>query len=587
MLRRLAAVTLLLLPAVIAADKWTRYESEHFELLTDGGKGRALEVLEQFERVRWFFGTTMKIGDPPIKPRIVVFGNEKLFRTYAPRETAAAFYTGLPFRDYIAIGPLGEGQARRTAVHEYIHLLVKHSEMKLPLWMNEGLAELYSTIDEYGGKIRVGNPISYHLYQLNDNWLPLKRVVAADHESAEYNKKEHVGLFYSTSWALMHMLQLEDDMRPKFNRFNQMVLAGAPVPEAFEKAYGMTVDQVEGHLKGYVRSNSVRVAIFDLKFDKSKLKLEGTPANPRDYQMALADLSMATRDCAAATAKANAVEAEFPEAPEPHVTKGYCALGYGEQDRTKAGAEFIAAARKGSPVPEVYQAALGLMPPESRRQDAPAILEAALRLSPDSHPLRMSLAGEFLMQKEYDKSYLELKKLKSIKPSEVDQYFPLYIQAAWWSKRYPEAQNAADQYVRVAKTPEAIERAARLQRLAEMREPKQVQERPMAYAPPPPPDASGNLLPPRQEPEVAGSKVRGKFVEFVCRETDLRLVLEVNGAREAYWLANPEKVTALSKSGDPVDLSCGKQKGEEMELLYEPGAGPQGTRGQIRIMRWL
>jgi hypothetical protein len=199
----------------------------------------------------------------------------------------------------------------------------------------------------------------------------------------------------------------------------------------------------------------------------------------------------------------------------------------------------------------------------------------------------MSLAGEFLMQKEYDKSYLELKKLKSIKPSEVDQYFPLYIQAAWWSKRYPEAQNAADQYVRVAKTPEAIERAARLQRLAEMREPKQVQERPMAYAPPPPPDAAGNLLPPRQEPEVAGSKVHGKFVEFVCGETDLRLVLEVNGAREAYWLANPEKVTALTKSGDPVDLSCGKQKGEEMELLYEPGAGPQGTRGQIRIMRWL
>jgi tetratricopeptide (TPR) repeat protein len=583
MLRRLALVTFLLLPAALAAEKWTRYESEHFELLTDGGKGRAMEVLEQFERVRWFFGTTMKIGDPPIKPRIVVFGNDKLFRTFAPRESTAAFYAGMPFRDYIAIGPVGESQARRTAVHEYIHLLVKHSEMKLPLWMNEGLAELYSTIDEYGGKIRVGNPISYHLYQLNNEWLPLRRIVSADHDSAEYNKKEHVGLFYSTSWALMHMLQLEDDMRPKFNRFNQMVLTGMPVSEAMEKAYGMTLEQVEGHLKGYVRGNSVRVAIFDLKFDKSKLKLEGTPASPRDYQMALADLSMARRDCPAAIAKANAVEAEFPEAPEPHVTKGYCAWGYGDQDRPKAGAEFAAAARKGSPVAEVYQAALGLMPPEARRQEAPAILEAALRISPDSHELRMSLANEFLMQKEYDKAYLELKKLKSIKPAEVDQYFPVYIQAAWWSKRYPEAQNAAEQYVRVAKTPEAIERAGRLQRLAEMREPKQVTERPSAYLPPPP----GVNLPPRQEPEIGGSTVRGKFVEFVCGETDLRLLLEVDGNREAYWLANPEKVTAVTKSGNPVDLSCGKQKGEEMELLYEPGAGPQGTRGQIRIMRWL
>ncbi len=84
-------------------------------------------MLEQFERVRWFFGTTMKIGDPPQKPRIVVFNSAKSYKEYAPRETTAAFYVGLPFRDYIAIGPLGEGTARRTAVHEYIHLLLKSS----------------------------------------------------------------------------------------------------------------------------------------------------------------------------------------------------------------------------------------------------------------------------------------------------------------------------------------------------------------------------------------------------------------------------------------------------------------------------
>ena len=50
--------------------------------------------------------------------------------------------------------------------------------------------------------------------------------------------------------------------------------------------------------------------------------------------------------CAAATAKADNVAAQLPEAPEPHVTKGYCAWGYGEQDRAKAGAEFAAAAER-------------------------------------------------------------------------------------------------------------------------------------------------------------------------------------------------------------------------------------------------
>ena len=92
-------ITVGLLSQLGAAEKWSRYDSEHFELLTDGGKGRALEILEQFERVRWFFGTTMQIGDPPRKPRIVVFNTEKRFQAYAPRATAAAFYIGLPFRD--------------------------------------------------------------------------------------------------------------------------------------------------------------------------------------------------------------------------------------------------------------------------------------------------------------------------------------------------------------------------------------------------------------------------------------------------------------------------------------------------------
>ncbi|MCX6586146.1 MAG: hypothetical protein NTX13_06160 [Acidobacteria bacterium] len=89
----------------------------------------------------------------------------------------------------------------RTAGHEYLHLLVKHSQLSLPLSRNEGLAELYSTIDEFGGKIRIGNPIPAHLYQLRTGWLPLKNVLknvlAVGHDSAEHNKREHAGLFYA------------------------------------------------------------------------------------------------------------------------------------------------------------------------------------------------------------------------------------------------------------------------------------------------------------------------------------------------------------------------------------------------------
>lgn len=181
----------------------------------------------------------------------------------------------------------------RTAGHEYLHLVVKHSQLSLPLSRNEGLAELYSNIDEFGGKIRIGNPIPAHLYQLRTGWLPLKNVL-------------------------------------------KNVLAGAPVRQALEQTYGMTVDQVEDHLRAYVRGDSVCMALLNLNFDKSKIKVEGTPASPRGFQMALAGLSVAKRDCAAA--------------------------------------EFLLAAWKGTPVPDVYQAALRLSPRTHPRKGVRPIL---------------------------------------------------------------------------------------------------------------------------------------------------------------------------------------------------------------------
>lgn len=90
--------------ALIAADKYTVYESEHFELITDGSRGRAQEILAQFERVRSFFVKAMAMRDPVLKPRIVVFQNDKDYRDYAPSAVTAAHYMSLPQRDYIAIG---------------------------------------------------------------------------------------------------------------------------------------------------------------------------------------------------------------------------------------------------------------------------------------------------------------------------------------------------------------------------------------------------------------------------------------------------------------------------------------------------
>lgn len=59
----LALLVLLGAPTWAAAD-WTFASSGRFEILTTAGSRRAREVLEELERVYWFFADTQRLAPP-------------------------------------------------------------------------------------------------------------------------------------------------------------------------------------------------------------------------------------------------------------------------------------------------------------------------------------------------------------------------------------------------------------------------------------------------------------------------------------------------------------------------------------------
>src|SRR5271165_832280 len=72
---------------------------------------------------------------------------------------------GMTLTDRIMIFP--------TAVHEYVHLLIRHKELEFPVWLNEGLADLYSTLKPQGDKILVGTPPEGRMVtMLQERWVP-------------------------------------------------------------------------------------------------------------------------------------------------------------------------------------------------------------------------------------------------------------------------------------------------------------------------------------------------------------------------------------------------------------------------------
>jgi hypothetical protein len=137
--------------------RWLKIKSPNFELFTTAGERNGREVARHFEQVRAFFLEAMGLGlksGPPV--RIVVFRSDKEFAPYAPNELASAFYLGTDDHDYIIMkGASGENFP--VAVHEYTHLLLKHSGMRPPVWLNEGLAEFYSNLKPVAGKVEGGH----------------------------------------------------------------------------------------------------------------------------------------------------------------------------------------------------------------------------------------------------------------------------------------------------------------------------------------------------------------------------------------------------------------------------------------------
>ena len=101
----------------------------------------------------------------------------------------------------------------------------------------------------------LGLPHEDHLALLRDSSLmPLRELMAVDHDSALYNEGSRRGLFYAESWALMHYLSLGSPARSgQLREYLQQVKNGAGPEPAFKAAFGSDVDSLERELRDYAR----------------------------------------------------------------------------------------------------------------------------------------------------------------------------------------------------------------------------------------------------------------------------------------------------------------------------------------------
>ncbi|MDE3198425.1 MAG: hypothetical protein KGN84_18900, partial [Acidobacteriota bacterium] len=159
-------------------DRWVRIGTGNFELYSDAGDGPARDVLEQLQRVRGFFAKASPLPIAEEFPaRIVVFKSPAQLAQFAASASQRAYFVESNKRDFIVMSD--EPNQYRFAIHEYMHLIIRHSGLRLPTWLNEGWAEVYSTMRPVGDGVAVGDLVDERYRALqSEPWLPIETLVS-------------------------------------------------------------------------------------------------------------------------------------------------------------------------------------------------------------------------------------------------------------------------------------------------------------------------------------------------------------------------------------------------------------------------
>ena len=149
--------------------------------------------------------------------------------------------------------------------HEYTHLLVRNAARSIPVWLNEGLAEYYSTyaLESGGTRAHIGRPIAHHVELLRERFMPLSQLIAVDTASALYNEGERRSIFYAEAWALTHYLMIEMPKGPAaINTYAAGIARGQRPDDAFRAAFGIGPADFELELRRYVQRSAFRSTVF-------------------------------------------------------------------------------------------------------------------------------------------------------------------------------------------------------------------------------------------------------------------------------------------------------------------------------------
>jgi tetratricopeptide (TPR) repeat protein len=235
------------IPFPSANEAWVRVVTPHFTIVSAAGEKRTREIAENLETLAAGLAQLHARFQPATSStRVLLFNRRRESQPYfdflLDRRDAnvAGVFVAQRNGGTMIVDASRDWRTERTPYHELIHNLLASGDARPPLWIEEGLAEYFSSAEIRGGVIRAGAPIREHADVLRRrSAIPLEQFFAVKRESDTYNLQSGQSLFYAQSWAAVSTLLRWN--RPAFYDFLHDVESGAGVEAALQSRYHRTL----------------------------------------------------------------------------------------------------------------------------------------------------------------------------------------------------------------------------------------------------------------------------------------------------------------------------------------------------------
>lgn len=258
----------------LAGRPWVELRTPSFRAFACGKTQELMSVVARLEQFRLAYSSlagAQSVASVPIL--MYAFPDDRAFTPFKPLyegkpKNVSGYFTRAMEANFIALDlGISDAATLEMIFHEYTHLLLRRNARYWPLWLEEGMAELYSTFATSGNEVLIGKPPLMWLRVLaKEPIIPLRRLFEIKHDSPEYNEKDRQGIYYAQSWLLAHYLTMGDNPahRARFGQYTRLLRGGMEVVPAFTNAFATSLPVMERELKGYLAR---------AKFEPTRLKL--------------------------------------------------------------------------------------------------------------------------------------------------------------------------------------------------------------------------------------------------------------------------------------------------------------------------